>query len=141
KIGELSVSSQIKKEVSPDQRKPIEAELQKAKKQKDKLYDLLEQGIYDANTFLERSKIIGEKIKTLENTLAEIESHTEPERLPVKELQVRLQYVLNNFEKATPEEKNIMLKSVVRKIYYSKSQGRTKNKSSLSDLLLEVDFL
>ena len=141
KLSELSLSSPLKQAVRPDQRRPIETELEKAKKQQDKLYDLLEQGIYDANTFLERSKILGEKIKTLETAIAEIESQAEPERLPVKELSVRLQYILNNFENAAPDEKNAMLKSVVRKIYYSKTQGRTKNKSSISDLSLEVDFL
>ncbi|MDE6500709.1 MAG: recombinase family protein [Ruminococcus sp.] len=141
KLSEISDTPQMKpKEVTPDQRKPIISELEKVKKQQDKLYDLLEQGIYDANTFLERSKVIGEKIKTLETALSEIESHTEPERLPVRELKVRLQYIIDNFENATPEEKNIMLKSAVRKIYYTKTQ-RMCNHKRFSDLTLEVDFL
>ena len=141
KLSELSDSQQAKhEELTPDQRKPIETELDKARKQQDKLYDLLEQGIYDANTFLERSKILGEKVKILETALAEIESHSEPERLPVKELKVRLQYVLDNFENAVPDQKNAMLKSVVRKIYYTKTQ-RMCNHKRFSDLTLEVDFL
>lgn len=142
KIDELSISSEVKKEeIKPDQRKPIEAELDKSRKQKEKLYDLLEQGIYDANVFLERSKKLNDKIESLENALAEIESQIEPERLSDKELGIRLRYILENFEGATPEERNSMLKSVVRKMYYSKHNGRTKNKSSVSDLTIKIDFM
>ncbi|MDE6833048.1 MAG: recombinase family protein [Ruminococcus sp.] len=141
KLSEFSETPQEKpEELTPDYRKPIETELEKVRKQQNRLYDLLEQGIYDANVFLERSKIIGEKIKTLETALSEIESHSEPERLPVKELKVRLQYILDNFENATPEEKNVMLKSAVRKIYYTKTQ-RMCNHKRFSDLKLEIDFL
>ena len=141
KLSEFSETPQEKpEELTPDYRKPIETELEKAKKQQNKLYDLLEQGIYDANVFLERSKIIGEKIKTLENALEEINSQAKSEKLPVKELQVRLQYILDNFENSTPEEKNIMLKSAVRKIYYTKTQ-RMCNHKRFSDLKLEIDFL
>ncbi|MCM1507018.1 MAG: recombinase family protein [Ruminococcus flavefaciens] len=141
KLSELSDTQQPKhEEVTIDQRKPIEVELSKSKKQQDRLYDLLEQGIYDANTFLERSKVVSEKIKTLENALAEIESQSEPEKLPVKELKVRLQYVIDNFSIATPEEKNTMLKNVVQKIHYTKTQ-RMCNHKRFSDLTLEVDFL
>ncbi|MDE6664813.1 MAG: hypothetical protein K2K14_01295, partial [Ruminococcus sp.] len=105
-----------------------------------KLYDLLEQGIYNEDSFFERSKILGEKIKVLETALAEIEAQAESEKIQVKELRVRLQYILNNFENAAPDEKNAMLKSAVRKIYYTKTQ-RMCNYKRFSDLTLEVDFL
>ncbi|MDE6092701.1 MAG: recombinase family protein [Ruminococcus sp.] len=141
KLSELSDTPQVKQEeLTPDQRKPIEAELDKARKQQDKLYDLLEQGIYDANTFLERSNILSEKIKVLETALTEMEAHAESEKIPVKELRVRLQYILNNFENVAPYEKNAMLKSTVRKIYYTKTQ-RMCNHKRFSDLTLDVDFL
>lgn len=128
------------KEIQSDKRKPIEAELKKAKKQKDKLYDLLEQGIYDTDTFLERSKIVNEKIKTLETAIAEIDNSAESEKLSPKELIVRLQYVIDNFESANPEDKNNMLKRVVKRIYYTKTQKMCYRKQ-ISDLTLEVDFL
>ena len=129
-----------KNDINFDKRKPVEAELTKAKKQKNKLYDLLEQGVYDTDTFLERSKIVAEKIKILETALAEIDNLTESEKLSPKELTIRLQYVIDHFESATPEEKNDMLKSVVKKIYYTKTQKMCYRKT-ISDLTLEVDFL
>lgn len=141
KLSELSDTPQKNhKPMNIDQRKPIETELAKAKKQKTKLYDFLEQGIYDTDTFLERSKIIGEKIKTLENALAEIDNSTESEKLPPKELIVRLRYVIEHFESATPEEKNTLLKSIIRRMYYTKTQKMCYRKPT-SDLTLEVDFL
>ncbi|MCM1228221.1 MAG: recombinase family protein [Clostridium sp.] len=141
KLNKLDAVNEIsRKEIQPDKSLPIKKELDKFKKQQAKLYDLLEQEIYDINTFTERSNIVAEKIKTLETALAEIEKSAEPKKLSAKELLIRLQYVLDNFSTAAPEEKNIMLKGAIRKIYYTKTQRMCKNKP-LSDLTLEVDFL
>ena len=141
KLSELVDTPDNKKnDINFDKRKPIEAELTKARKQKNKLYDLLEQGVYDTDTFLERSKIVSEKIKALETAITEIDNLTKSEKLSPKELTIRLQYVIDRFESATPEEKNDMLKSVVKKIYYTKTQKMCYRKT-ISDLTLEVDFL
>ncbi len=138
-ISEGKACSDIKNSV-PDKRMPIEAELKKAKKQLSKLYDLLEQEIYDTNTFLERSKLINDRIKSLETELKNIETTTSHKKLSPEEVLTRLEYIVANFEKANPEEKNSMLKSVANKIYYSKTERMCKNKDK-SDLKIEVDFL
>lgn len=125
---------------APDKKKPLIAELNKAKKQQAKLYDLLEQEIYDTNTFLERSKVLNDKIKSLEKAVAETDSGAEAPALPIEESIVRLKNVLDKFENSTPEEKNILLKSVMRKMYYSKSQRMCRQKMT-SDLVIEIDYL
>lgn len=125
---------------APDKTKPLISELEKAKKQQARLYDLLEQEIYDANTFIERSKIIAEKIEKLEAAIAEIKSPDETPKLSPQEAITRLRYVIDNFSAAPPEEKNRMLKRVVSKIYYSKTQ-RMCRRNLQSDLTLDIDFL
>lgn len=125
---------------APDKTKPLLSELEKAKKQQARLYDLLEQEIYDANTFIERSKIIAEKIEKLEAAIAEIKNPAETPKLSPQEAITRLYYVVNNFSGASPEEKNRMLKHVVNRIYYSKTQ-RMCRRNLQSDLTIEVDFL
>lgn len=141
KLNELdTVNISSQEEIQPDKSIPIKKELDKFKKQQNKLYDLLEQEIYNINTFTERSKIVGEKIKALETALAEIEKSNESKKLSPKELLTRLQYILNNFNTATPEEKNNMLKEAIKKIYYTKTQRMCKNNLS-SDLTLEIEFL
>lgn len=141
KLNEIyAVNKNSKKDIKPDKSLPIKKELDKLRRQQAKLYDLLEQEIYDINKFTERSKIIGEKIKALENALAETNGANKSKKLSDKELLVRLQYVLDNFNTAIPEEKNIMLKGVIQKIYYTKTQRMCKNKL-LSDMTLDVEFL
>ncbi len=124
----------------PDRRVPIEAELAKAKKQQAKLYDLLEQEIYDTNTFIERNKLISDKIKTLEKALKELDVVQNNTQLSPQEAISRLQYVVDNFIGSSPDEKHLMLKSVVRKMYYSKSERMCLNKNT-SDLCILADFL
>lgn len=125
---------------APDKKKPLLAELSKAKRQQAKLYDLLEQEIYDTNTFLERSQALNDKIKVLENAIAEIDSEIKETVLPIDESVARLRNVLDSFESASPEEKNLLLKSVIKKMYYSKSQRMCRQKLT-SDLVIEIDYL
>lgn len=130
--GGLSVHySEKSQKISADKRKIIECELEKSKKQKSKLYDFFEQEIYDKNTFLERSAIINEKIKSLENSLAETEKSVEkflPDRTTIS-----LKYIIDNFNSFTPENKNALLMSVIRKAYYARTQRN-------SVVCLYVDF-
>ena len=129
----------IQEEFVPDMKKPLIAEIEKLKKQQTKLYDLLEQEIYDTATFVERSKLIADKIKLAEQQLKEIEQNIpEPKMKPEKAIS-KLQYVVDNFSSANSEEKNEMLHRVVNKIYYSKSQRMCLNKHD-SDLSLDIDF-
>lgn len=127
-------------ENEPDKKAPLQAELSKAKHQLSRMYDLLELEVYDANTFLERSKIVNDKIKKLEIAMKELESEEKKPRLSPDEAIERLQYVVDNFSKSNAEEKNILLHTVVRKIYYCKTERMCKNKQ-FSDLSLNADFL
>lgn len=129
-----------KASISPDRTKPLVAELEKEKRRQAKLYDLLEQEVYDTATFLERSQVVAQRIKSLESAIAEEEARKEPQKLPPKEAIARLTYVINNFKTASPNEKNTMLHTVVEKIYYSKTQRMCCNKRN-SDLTLDAVFL
>ena len=126
--------------VQPDKKAPPMAELEKSKRQLARLYDLLEQEVYDTNTFLERSKIVNERIVTLEASLKDLESEQKPPQLSPDEAIKRLRYVIDNFDTADAEEKNRLLHTVVRKIWYAKTQRMCKNKPD-SDLTLSADFL
>lgn len=124
----------------PDKKAPLEAELSKAKRQLSRMYDLLEQEVYDTNVFLERSKIVNDKIKKLEAAIKEIADESKQPQLSPDAAIERLQYIIDNFNSSDSEEKNRLLHSVVRKIYYNKTLRMCKNKQD-SDLSLNVDFL
>ena len=138
KISDLS--NEKHEEVKPDRKKTLEAELKRLKKQRERLFDLLEQEVYDTATFVERSEIINQKIKNAESVLAEISSESEKPKLSPHELEVRLKYILDNFEGADAEERNSMLKNAISKVYYVKTEKMCYRKTS-SDLSLEVEFL
>lgn len=125
---------------APDLLQPLHAELEKEKKRQSKLYDLLEQEVYDTATFIERSKVVTERIKALEKAIAEEESRKKPEKMSTKEALAKINYVIQNFRGGTPDEKIAMLHTIVEKIYYTKTQRMCNNKRK-SDLSLDAVFL
>ena len=139
-LDKLKRSGKTEFKNEPDKKAPLIAELEKSKRQLSRLYDLLEQEIYDINTFLERSKVINEKINSLEAAIKEIDSESKILQLAPNEAIRRLEYVIENFANSDPEEKNRLLHTVVRKLYYHKTQKMCKNKTD-SDLTLNADFL
>ncbi len=123
-----------------DKKLVLEAELVRTEKQMQRLYDLLEQNIYDNAVFLQRSAILNQKISALKSSLSQLKPDSLQPKLPPKEAIIRLDFVIDNFQTADPQQKNYMLKSVARKIWYAKSQ-RMCRRNFNSDLSIEVDFL
>jgi len=102
-------------------------ELKTLEKQSNNLYDLLEQGIYTTDIFLERSKIIANKIestkkdkKQLEENLKEFYNREKNRKviIPKVEKVLDLYYTLDE-----PAEKNSLLKEVLNKVVYTKEKG------------------
>ena len=124
----------------PDKRPIIEAEMTKLLGQKSKIYDLLEQGVYSTDEFLERSATIASKIQKCESELKALDAAEPAPKIPDDELLVRLNRVLEEFDGASPTEKNQLLKSIIRRIDYSKTKRQCYNDMS-SDMQLDIDFL
>ena len=139
-LEKLKISGKTEIKNEPDKKAPLIAELEKSKRQLSKLYDLLEQEIYDTNTFIERSKIVNEKIHALEAAIKEIDSKQNIPQLAPDEAIRRLEYVIEDFADSDPEEKNRLLHTIVRRLYYHKTQKMCRNKTD-SDLTLNADFL
>lgn len=104
----------------------LEKELKELERQKESLYDFLERGIYDVDTFLSRSQNIAERLencrKSIENTKQELE-HAEAEQTAQKEILPRLEKVLKLYYKTNdPVLKNDLLKSVLEKAVYNKER-------------------
>lgn len=126
--------------VLPDKRPIIEAELTKLHNQKTKIYDLLEQGIYSTEEFLERSSTISSKIKNCEEELQKLNTDALPAKLADDELLLRINEFLDKFDDADPEAKNNLLKSIIRRIEYTKTKRQCFRDMS-TDMQLDVEFL
>lgn len=121
-----------------DIKKTLTAALDKAKNQKARLYDLLEQGVYDTDTFYERSQILDDKIRQLESSVREIAAGTPDDTPPPEKAVTRLMNIIDRFPGASPEDKNLLLKSIIRKMYYFKVPNKQRNSSGL---IIDIDFL
>ena len=109
--------------------KLLEIELEKTGHQKTKLYDLLEQGIYDNETFLNRSKLLAEKIKDIKNKINELENlENSYQNMKTKKEKIipKIEKVIETYPLASVEQKNKLLKSCIEKIEYYKPKGTRK---------------
>lgn len=86
-----------------------------AEQQKARLHDLLEQGVYDIDTFLARSKVLTDRIKKLEAAIQE--ARQEKDQV---EIVPRIEKILDGYEDAAPEQRNALLKAVLEKVIYEK---------------------
>lgn len=105
-------------------------ELKKLEKQKENLHDLLEQGVYDINTFLERQKVVSERIKETNEVIKRIEqeiAEEEAKEMHIEKVVPRIKSVLEAYrETDNIEEKNRLLKSVLEKATYRRKKEWTK---------------
>lgn len=105
----------------------LNKEIVKLKKQLDKAYDLLEQEIYDNNTFLERSKNLKQQIDKLEKEKQKYNlTCSENKITKMKNIIPNIQKVINDYNnKLTPKEKNELLSAIIDHVDYLKfKKGR-----------------
>ena len=109
----------------------LERELKDLEGQKGKLHDFLERGIYDEDTYLERSQNLSDRIDA---TRSAISRATEELEYDKKRQQAQLEIipmvesVLELYDKTDdPSKKNMMLKSVIEKAVYQKEKWQRDN--------------
>lgn len=105
----------------------IENDIRTSEKQKSKLYDLLEQGIYDNNTFLNRSKNLAERLQELNLKLVELfnkKDYILNLKNKKENLIPKIQNVIDTYYETNDiTSKNKLLRSVLEKITYYKEKG------------------
>lgn len=114
-----------------------ENELKNLNSQKAKQYDLLEQGIYTTEIFLERAKTIAASIQSCSDTIEKLKEEIKHDENIIKQQSdfiPRCEELLNNYWSLDAESKNKMLKSLIEKVVYSKD---TKNAYGKGD---EISF-
>ncbi|EQF24812.1 resolvase, N terminal domain protein [Clostridioides difficile CD160] len=113
----------------------LNKELNNLEKQRERLHDFLEQGIYDSDTFLQRSKILMSHLENIRKSInkTNIDIEMEKERKVVKTQVVpQLERVLNEYtEDKEPYLKNILLKTVINYAVYKKEPNQRTDDFSL----------
>lgn len=129
------------KEILEQSLERIIKEINTLEKQIGNLHDLLEQGIYSVEVFLERSNLLKEKIHTAKANKESLEQ--ELEKLSIRErskteMIPRIEKVIDLYWKLeSPAAKNKLLKEVLEKVVYTKDvNGRWH--ASPDDFKLEI---
>ncbi|MFD1396736.1 recombinase family protein [Kroppenstedtia eburnea] len=104
----------------------LKQELENLKSQKGRLHDLLERGIYDEETYIERSENLAKRMeecrKSLEETIVDLEKEEERQQARVNIIP-RVKHVLEIYpELESPEQKNLLLKNILEKATYRKER-------------------
>lgn len=112
----------------------LNSEIEKENKKLNRLRDFLEEGIYDKETFLQRSTIIKNNIDKLKANKNKIENESEEIKFKKIELFIpKLNECINIYDQLSIADKNKILKSIIEKIIYHKTNFGKEN-----DLRLDV---
>lgn len=148
-LENYKVNYEMKDNLSTDNNKIIEQsisatkkELEKENSKLNKIYDFLENGIYGKDEFINRSKFTKDNIESLENKLKEyselLNKNTEIKQQ--KETIIpKLENVIDLYDKLeTAEDKNILLKSIIAKVTYLKTEKAIKKDSDPTNFELHI---
>ncbi len=113
--------------------------LETLRAQKDKLYDLLEQGVYDNETFLNRMNILSSKIENtskdiekLEKRIAKLNEQSNLIEVILPKINDSIDFIKTVYHKLEPDQKNEFLKSIVDKVIYTKDKDANKDEFNLN---------
>lgn len=97
------------------------------------LHDLLEQGIYDKTTFLERSKAVTESLRLTENRLEAVKKQLAQAANPqdrikdVPRFKDLREFLRDVYWRLDPKNKNEFLRDMIGSVVYSKPKGTGKD--------------
>ena len=112
----------------------LNKELDKEKIKLERLRDFLDEGIYDKKTYLERSKIVEDSISTLNAQISKISTENEEIKMEkLKTLIPKVETCISEYFNLSVKEKNEMLRSIIEKVIYTKTQVKSN-----CDLRLDI---
>ena len=93
-------------------------------RQRENLHDLLEQGVYDIDTFTKRGQTLSSQVSKLQAIIKDSENKLhELKVFPEKEdVLPKLQHLVTHYDNLAPGEKNALLKELVESIYYNRDK-------------------
>ena len=119
----------------------LEKESTELNKQKNNLHDLLERGVYDVDTYLERTQILSKKTDENKKAIASTLELIEKEKsinVNYDELSISIKMVLENYRNTDDIKlKNFLLKSIIDEVIYYKEKNKRTAKFEL-DIKLKI---
>lgn len=117
----------------------LDRSLTTLQKQRDSLFDLLEQGVYTPDLFQERSHALSQKINTNQAALEEAHAQLTAEQALADQQYFAIPKITSVLEQYaeldTPQDKNELLKALIQRVFYTKTQG---GRYAPSDMALTI---
>lgn len=122
-------------ELKEMQLKAFQKEAEELEQQKGRLHDFLERGIYDEETYLERSAALANRISSTHQSIVRAEEEVANE-MKQKDAQLNIIPLVKNVIKLykktdDPAKQNALLKSVINKVTYTKEKHEFKDSFSI----------
>ena len=117
------------------------AALQKLNDQKNRMYDLLEQGLYTTDVFLDRSSNLAKQIDGTTEAIKKAEAELEDEKnrkYNQYKLIPRCEDLLENYASWDVATKNDVLKELIEKIVYTKDTKNAFKKGDIPTFKLKI---
>ena len=128
----------IKSSVAPDVSQydksisATEKELKSIASQLTKIHELLEQGVYDIDTFIERRDSLNNRIEVLKKfIISEQERRQAVLDSDLSKASEKIHSVLDVYEASDPAKRNELLRSIVDYVIYNKESRGSKNPFSI----------
>lgn len=121
--------------------KNIDNEIETLKKQYQKACELLELGVYNINEFMERKETLNNELKaktSAKNLILEEQKNTLTHKYDI--LIPKLETAIKIYNKLTTQEKNDLLKSLIKRIDYLKTHNCRWNKGKINDFAIEIQL-
>ena len=113
------------KDLNNKEIKIIEKNIAKKKEMVERCCEMLEEGIYTKERYIERVSILENDLSALETQLYGLKSKEFNEETKIRTAIPILENVLNEYPKLTPPQKNQLLRTIIEKIEYIKTQKKS----------------
>lgn len=123
--------------------KRITKEIEKLNKRLDSVMEAYELKDYTREQFLRRKKEIESELETLEAAKNKLEANKEEDRLiQIKKAIPKIENCINGYNKCSSVlEKNELLKTVIKRVIYTKRKGGRWDNQSLNNFELKIELL
>ena len=119
----------------------VRSELVKLDSQRERIYSLLEQGVYSTGEFRERMEALEKRRTRLSENLRQAErevSEAEGNRQLYAQIIPRVERVMDIYSQSTPEEKNRLIKTIISRAEYIKTERNTRGNADRCNFTLNV---
>lgn len=119
----------------------VRSELTKLDSQRERIYLFLEQGVYSAGEFRERMEALEKRRTQLSENLRQAEqavSEADGARQLYAQIIPRAERVMDIYAQSTPEEKNRLLKTIISRAEYIKTERNTRGNADRCNFTINV---